>query len=348
MESIKNIVNVVSYPQFSFSLSLILFWLAIRSRKLWTRAGGLISLAIVTVFFVVSMFDPNFREVVAKPDNIPIAMMVYLVGFFCWLAMYKAVQNDEAMERGEPTFEKSEAEDKIFTWPDLVFSEFICMVILTVGMVVWSIVLRAPLEEPANLAIAPNPSKAPWYFLGLQEMLVYFDPWMAGVVLPGLIIVGLMALVPVDRHRYLSQGSQLELLWTLRVLGREQDRTPGQRRPVGDHLDQDAESRPPVQLAAAGELWHLAHARVLRRASDRAGETQVLQTLLRADGATTLLRCRGPLPDHGTPSHQDVLPLDVQSEVFRAHSRVFPEPVARKKWPRAPRLLPTVTTTSAA
>jgi hypothetical protein len=200
MESIKNIVNVVSYPQFSFSLSLILFWLAIRSRKLWTRAGGLISLAIVTVFFVVSMFDPNFREVVAKPDNIPIAMMVYLVGFFCWLAMYKAVQNDEAMERGEPTFEKSEAEDKIFTWPDLVFSEFICMVILTVGMVVWSIVLRAPLEEPANLAIAPNPSKAPWYFLGLQEMLVYFDPWMAGVVLPGLIIVGLMAIPYIDTN----------------------------------------------------------------------------------------------------------------------------------------------------
>ena len=154
----------------------------------------------ITLFFGVSMLDPNFRSVVAKPDNVPIAMMVYLVTFFWWYAMYKAIQNDEAKERGEPTFEESEANDKIFTWPDLVFTEFICMVFLTVGMVIWSIVLRAPLEEPANLAIAPNPSKAPWYFLGLQEMLVYFDPWMAGVVLPGLIILGLMAIPYIDTN----------------------------------------------------------------------------------------------------------------------------------------------------
>ena len=62
--------------------------------------------------------------------------------------------------------------------------------LLTVVMVVWSIGLMAPLEEPANTSVAPNPSKAPWYFLGLQEMLVYFDPWMAGVLLPSLIIWG--------------------------------------------------------------------------------------------------------------------------------------------------------------
>ena len=49
---------------------------------------------------------------------------------------------------------------------------------------VWSIVVDAPLEEPANPTKTPNPSKAPWYFLGLQEILVYFDPWFAGVVLP--------------------------------------------------------------------------------------------------------------------------------------------------------------------
>ena len=56
---------------------------------------------------------------------------------------------------------------------------------------VWSIALNAPLEEPANPTLTMNPSKAPWYFLGLQEMLVYFDPWIAGVIMPSLIIVGL-------------------------------------------------------------------------------------------------------------------------------------------------------------
>jgi hypothetical protein len=200
MDFVKNAVNVLAYPYWSFTLSLIGFFLMLRSRTLWSKRGGQILLIAGVLFFILSMFDPNFRLIVTKPDNVPIVMMVFLVGFFVWFAMHKAVKNDEAVSRGEPMFEKTEVEDRIFTWPDLVFSEFICMVVLTVGMVVWSIVLKAPLEEPANPALAPNPSKAPWYFLGLQEMLVYFDPWLAGVVLPGLIIVGLMAIPYIDTN----------------------------------------------------------------------------------------------------------------------------------------------------
>ena len=200
MEAIKDLINYLSYPKWSFTLSLVVFFVLLRSKRLWTRSGGLMMLLASIVAFCLSLLDPNFRSVVAKPDNVPIVMMVFLVGFFLWLAMYKAVRNDELMARGEPTFEKSEVEDKIFTWPDLVFIEFICMILLTVGLVIWSIVLQAPLEEPANPSVAPNPSKAPWYFLGLQEMLVYFDPWMAGVVLPGLIIVGLMAIPYIDTN----------------------------------------------------------------------------------------------------------------------------------------------------
>jgi hypothetical protein len=200
MEPIKDAINFLSYPQWSFTLSLVLFALMLRSKRLWTRAGGLVLLAVGTLLFLVSMLDPNFFQIVAKPDNVPIVMMVFLAGFFLWLSMHKAQRNDALLARGEPVFEKTEVEDRIFTWPDLVFSEFICMVILTVGMVVWSIALKAPLEEPANPALAPNPSKAPWYFLGLQEMLVYFDPWLAGVLLPGLIIVGLMAIPYIDTN----------------------------------------------------------------------------------------------------------------------------------------------------
>jgi cytochrome b/b6/petD-like protein len=200
MDIVKGIINFLSYPQWSFSLVVITFFLLLRGKRLWTKRGGLILLAVGVAYFLVSLLDPNFRAIVAKPDNVPITMMVFLVGFFVWLAMSKATANDTAAGRGEPTFEKTEVEDRIFTWPDLVFSEFICMVVLTVVLVVWSIVLKAPLEEPANPALAPNPSKAPWYFLGLQEMLVYFDPWMAGVVLPGLIILGLMAIPYIDTN----------------------------------------------------------------------------------------------------------------------------------------------------
>jgi len=200
METIKGIVNFLSYPQWSFTLTLVAFALMLRSKRLWSKTGGLAMLAIGTLLFILALLDPNFRAIVAKPDNVPIVMMVFLVGFFTWFAMSKATANDDRVAQGQPLFEKTEVEDRIFTWPDLVFSEFICMVLLTVVMVVWSIVLKAPLEEPANPALAPNPSKAPWYFLGLQEMLVYFDPWLAGVLLPGLIIVGLMAIPYIDTN----------------------------------------------------------------------------------------------------------------------------------------------------
>jgi hypothetical protein len=200
MDFIKHAIDVLAYPYWSFTLSLIGFYLMLRTKGLWSKRGGLILLVLGSVYFLVSLLDPNFRLIVAKPDNVPIVMMVFLVGFFVWFAMHKATANDERTAQGEPLFETTEVEDRIFTWPDLVFSEFICMVVLTVVMVVWSIALKAPLEEPANPALAPNPSKAPWYFLGLQEMLVYFDPWLAGVVLPGLIILGLMAIPYIDTN----------------------------------------------------------------------------------------------------------------------------------------------------
>jgi hypothetical protein len=89
-------------------------------------------------------------------------------------------------------------DDKIHTWPHLVRAEFLVALFAIVVLAIWSIVIDAPLEEPANPTRTPNPSKAPWYFLGLQEMLVYFDPWHAGVVLPSLIIVGLMMIPFID------------------------------------------------------------------------------------------------------------------------------------------------------
>ncbi len=155
---------------------------------------------LMLLFLGLSMIDPDFYEIVAKPDNVPIVMLVYLLAFFTWVATYRAVQNDDRMDRGEPPLEKVD-DEKVLVWPDLVYTELICMIALTAVLIFWGIALLAPLEEPANSANTPNPSKAPWYFLGLQEMLVYFDPWMAGVVLPSLIIVGLMAIPYLDFNK---------------------------------------------------------------------------------------------------------------------------------------------------
>lgn len=157
-------------------------------------------LNLATLLMGMSMPDQNFAAIVTKPDNVPIVAMIFLLGFFTWLAAYKAVINDDRMKQGLEPVEKLDNE-KVLVWPDLVYTELICMVALTALLIFWAIALQAPLEEPASAVKTPNPSKAPWYFLGLQEMLVYFDPWMAGVVLPSLVVFGLMAVPYIDFNK---------------------------------------------------------------------------------------------------------------------------------------------------
>lgn len=155
---------------------------------------------LMLLFLGLSMPDQDFFGIVAKPDNVPIVALVFLLAFFTWLATYRAVENDRRKADGLPPVEKLD-DEKILVWPDLVYTEMICMIALSALLIFWAIWLQAPLEEAGNIAKTPNPSKAPWYFLGLQEMLVYYDPWMAGVVLPSLIIVGLMAIPYIDFNK---------------------------------------------------------------------------------------------------------------------------------------------------
>ncbi|MGE3808390.1 MAG: hypothetical protein AB7K24_27320 [Gemmataceae bacterium] len=178
--------------------SVVLFFIFIRFRKFFTLP--IVAWASLNIFLLGSgwsLTDPNFRLIITKADNVPIVILIFTVGFFTWLAFRKAVINDERIANGEPPVEKSE-DEKVLVWPDLVYTELIAMIAVTFLLVVWSVLLKAPLEQPATTAKAPNPSKAPWYFLGLQEMLVYYDPWMAGVVLPTFIIIGLVAIPYID------------------------------------------------------------------------------------------------------------------------------------------------------
>ena len=96
--------------------------------------------------------------------------------------------------------------DKVDTWPHLIVKEYVAALLCLVFISGWSLVMKAPLEEHANPTVTPNPSKAPWYFTGLQELLVYFDPWIAGVVLPTLIMVGLMAIPFLDPDKQKGVG----------------------------------------------------------------------------------------------------------------------------------------------
>ncbi len=95
---------------------------------------------------------------------------------------------------------KTEPTDKVNTWPHLMIAEFASLLAMTGFVVVLSVILQAPLLEAANFNETPNPSKAPWYFLGLQELLSYFDPQVAGVLVPTFGLIGLMAIPYFDRN----------------------------------------------------------------------------------------------------------------------------------------------------
>jgi uncharacterized membrane protein len=150
--------------------------------------------------------------IATTPDNLPITALLPLVLFYSWLALRQARGNDQliAQLEADPALAKTHHrktwpfrpgwQKEVHVWPFLLRMEFLAAIIVTAILMVWSITMNAPLEEPANPNLTMNPAKAPWYFLGLQEMLVYFDPWIAGVVMPTLIIIGLMVIPYIDTN----------------------------------------------------------------------------------------------------------------------------------------------------
>jgi hypothetical protein len=175
---------------------VVLIW---KRERIASNMFGYGVLGFLGVFFAFGSFDANFRLIVTKPDNVPIVGLIFLLVFFVWYSIREGVLNDRRIAAGEGPVEKAES-DRVWVWPDLVYTELISLIVCSIVLIVWSIFLKAPLEQPANPANTPNPSKAPWYFLGLQEMLVYFDPWLAGVVLPTFIIIGLICIPYIDKN----------------------------------------------------------------------------------------------------------------------------------------------------
>jgi len=199
--SARVLVNKLSGPVFYTLGTTALFTVLFVFRKFFVKP--MVAWTVLNALLVLmglSMADENFASIVMKADNVPIVGLVFMLAFFTWLATSQAVVNDERIKQGLPPMEKLN-DEKVLVWPDLVYTELICMVGVTAFLLVWAIFLQAPLEEPASSVKTPNPSKAPWYFLGLQEMLVYFDPWYAGVVLPSLVVFGLMAMPYLDFNK---------------------------------------------------------------------------------------------------------------------------------------------------
>lgn len=95
---------------------------------------------------------------------------------------------------------KAVPQDKVHTWPHLLVVEFVCCLFILAFILIFSVFVNAPLLELANFNETPNPSKAPWYFLGLQELLVWFHPQVAGVTIPGMGMILLILAPYIDRN----------------------------------------------------------------------------------------------------------------------------------------------------
>ena len=197
-EAVKSALDGMLGPVTFTSGVLALLTVCYLGRSFFTKPAVAFGGLNGSLLFVgLSLTDAQFAAVVTKPDNVPIVAMVYLLAFFTWLGARQAEQNDRRAAADKGPLEK-DFSAKSLVWPDLVYIELIAMLAVAVVLIVWSLGIQAPLEQPANPVVTPNPSKAPWYFLGLQEMLVFFDPSIAGVALPVAIILGLMAIPYID------------------------------------------------------------------------------------------------------------------------------------------------------
>jgi quinol---cytochrome c reductase cytochrome c subunit, bacillus type len=132
---------------------------------------------------------------------------------------------------------KAVPQDKVHVWPHLLSIEFVAALACTAFLLVFSTFVNAPLLELANSNQTPNPSKAPWYFLGLQELLTMFHPMVAGVTIPGLGLIGLIiapytdrnpSTKPEDRKFAISIFTIFLMSWTVLVMIGSFFRGPGQ------------------------------------------------------------------------------------------------------------------------
>ena len=131
---------------------------------------------------------------------------------------------------------KAKPVDKVHTWPHMLVGEFVASLAVTAVLLVFSAFVNAPLLSLANFNLTPNPSKAPWYFLGLQELLTMFHPMVAGVTIPGM---GIFALIltpytdrnpssrPEDRKFAISLFTLFVMFWAVLVIIGSFFRGPG-------------------------------------------------------------------------------------------------------------------------
>jgi menaquinol-cytochrome c reductase cytochrome b/c subunit len=103
-------------------------------------------------------------------------------------------------------------DETVLTWPHLLRAEFVMASLISIVLIVTAALIPAPLEDMANAGVTPHVAKAPWYFLGLQEMLSYFNATVVGILFPPIYFIGIALIPYIDRSPYKATRDR-KLAW---------------------------------------------------------------------------------------------------------------------------------------
>src|SRR5688500_11215052 len=150
MGVIKGFFNTLADPRLFFLLAcaalVLLVW---KREKIASNMAGYGLLGVLAAFFLFGAFDPNFRLIMMKPDNVPIVGLIFLLIFFTWYSVREAVLNDRRIAAVQGPDEKAEA-DRVWVWPGIGYAAVISLIAFPVPLVLTAIVFLATLEQPEN------------------------------------------------------------------------------------------------------------------------------------------------------------------------------------------------------
>ncbi len=188
MDPLKTLIDHLASPPWLFGFALGLFFLSRDARRPWTRAGGVVLSILIAGLLGLCASDPTCRRLLLHPDRLPVVLLLLATLAVVWFEMHRS----QAFDGTEPTPQREALFG--FSTADILAATAIGVILIGCALL-----YKAPFYEPPLSALAdptskPIPIKAPWFLVGLQELRLDFEPWMAYRVLPIFFVFGLVCL----------------------------------------------------------------------------------------------------------------------------------------------------------
>ena len=186
MPTFHAIVDFLASPPWLFGLALLLFLAAHGAKLPWTLSGGLAILVATAALLAAGLRDDTFRRLLFHPERFPVAVLLLATAALLWLEMHRCRGVEGAAKPGG-----GESGDEPARWST---RDLVAATLLGLALITCAHLRPAPLGDLADPSQQPLSAKAPWFLVGLQELSLYFDPWVAYGALPILFLAGLLGL----------------------------------------------------------------------------------------------------------------------------------------------------------